>query len=489
MTKKATTIWIKPATKAMLDRLGDKKDTYDSVIRRLLRGRLPLDLEGELYRQATIGRPFLLNTPYKAMFDRVGHEYSLTFYLGEKNYGYWRKDITKRRAEEYLRTRLGTSKLNKDMEAWRSLVEKQKALEKKTASVSKMDDDELYLLLEHLDGIIKKTWDLSISIELFDPCAEELILDMLEKEASELTLKEFRIFCAPEIETYVQKEKISLYSMARTGDLSGLDDHVSRFFWIRNTWGDVKILDKSYFTERIKRLQEENEKLDVEDNLDELKAQKRKIQHKLTPMLQETADFFSSLTLWREKRKRCSMISVHHLYLIMREVSERRGIEKDLLYYSEPREAKSITRDELLLRREVCLFYSDRCAIGSEAKDIIDAVMERSGHSSTRLYGSSANPGKAEGIAKIVFTEKDAAKVRQGDVIVAPSTRPEYVDAMKKASAIVTDEGGITSHAAIVSRELGVPCVVGTQTATDEIKDGNKIHVNADHGVVEIRTR
>ena len=63
-------------------------------------------------------------------------------------------------------------------------------------------------------------------------------------------------------------------------------------------------------------------------------------------------------------------------------------------------------------------------------------------------------------------------------------TRPEYVPLMKKATAIITDEGGITSHASIVSRELKIPCIVGTKIATKILKDGDLIEINADIGIV-----
>jgi len=65
-------------------------------------------------------------------------------------------------------------------------------------------------------------------------------------------------------------------------------------------------------------------------------------------------------------------------------------------------------------------------------------------------------------------------------------TRPEYVPLMKKALAIVTDEGGITSHAAIVSRELNVPCVIGTRNATRTIKSGDEIEIDLEKGVVRV---
>ena len=65
-------------------------------------------------------------------------------------------------------------------------------------------------------------------------------------------------------------------------------------------------------------------------------------------------------------------------------------------------------------------------------------------------------------------------------------TRPEFVQAMKKAVAVVTDEGGITCHAAIVSRELNIPCIIGTKIATQVLNNGDLVEVNANHGIVKI---
>ena len=73
---------------------------------------------------------------------------------------------------------------------------------------------------------------------------------------------------------------------------------------------------------------------------------------------------------------------------------------------------------------------------------------------------------------------------RKGNVLVAAETTPDFVPAMKIASAVVTDQGGITSHAAIVSRELGVPCVIGTKIATKVLKDGEVVEVDAVKGIV-----
>jgi len=102
-----------------------------------------------------------------------------------------------------------------------------------------------------------------------------------------------------------------------------------------------------------------------------------------------------------------------------------------------------------------------------------------------RLSGIGSSPGKVTGSARIVDKLDNLDKVEEGDVIVAEMTTPDMVPAMKRASGIVTDEGGMTSHAAIVSRELGVPAVVGAEDATDRLRDGQIVTLDGDMGTVE----
>lgn len=98
------------------------------------------------------------------------------------------------------------------------------------------------------------------------------------------------------------------------------------------------------------------------------------------------------------------------------------------------------------------------------------------------LQGMSASPGKARGKVKIILDPSEIGKMEKGDILVTAMTNPLFVPAMEKAAAIVTDEGGITCHAAIVSRELGIPCVVATKRATEVLKDGMEITVDGTEG-------
>ncbi|MEM1641830.1 MAG: phosphoenolpyruvate synthase [Desulfurococcaceae archaeon] len=102
------------------------------------------------------------------------------------------------------------------------------------------------------------------------------------------------------------------------------------------------------------------------------------------------------------------------------------------------------------------------------------------------VRGLPASPGVAAGVARVIFNPKspEAMEFKEGDILITKMTDPDWVPLMKKAAAIVTDEGGMTSHAAIVSRELGIPCIVGTGSATKVIQTGTEITVDASKGIV-----
>jgi len=114
----------------------------------------------------------------------------------------------------------------------------------------------------------------------------------------------------------------------------------------------------------------------------------------------------------------------------------------------------------------------------------------------SEISGTVANKGYAKGrvIIAPMLTSPDAIReiidrMEEGDILVAESTTPELMGLCKKAAAIVTDQGGMLSHAAVVSREMNKPCVIGTQIATQVLKDGNEVEVDANRGVITIISR
>lgn len=100
------------------------------------------------------------------------------------------------------------------------------------------------------------------------------------------------------------------------------------------------------------------------------------------------------------------------------------------------------------------------------------------------IRGLAAAPGTASGSVRILSDPTDGTRLLEGEVLVAPMTNPDWLPTIRRAAALVTDTGGMTCHAAIVARELGVPCVTGTRTATTDLRDGDTVTVDGTHGRV-----
>ncbi|MEK6910693.1 MAG: PEP-utilizing enzyme [Nanoarchaeota archaeon] len=129
----------------------------------------------------------------------------------------------------------------------------------------------------------------------------------------------------------------------------------------------------------------------------------------------------------------------------------------------------------------------ENIAFLDDVTEIINNLDKIEISSTSELKGQSAFKGKVSGKARIVLSwDGKGQEFNKGDILISPSTSPNLISLMKKAAAFVTDEGGVMSHAAIVSRELKKPCIVGTKYATRIIKEGDLIEVDANNGTVKI---
>lgn len=182
---------------------------------------------------------------------------------------------------------------------------------------------------------------------------------------------------------------------------------------------------------------------------------------------------------------------------LFEEIANRMRVELEDISYMTVSEIIDFLVNENIVPKHVIenrkkgfvIYFTPDKKIACKTGDEIDSALNELGliveeEFSEEIKGIPASPGKAKGIVTIVKGVADLSKVKKGDVLVALTTHPDYVPAMQRAVAIVTDEGGITSHAAIVSRELGLPCIVGTRYATKSLKDGDEIEVDAYIGVV-----
>lgn len=144
-------------------------------------------------------------------------------------------------------------------------------------------------------------------------------------------------------------------------------------------------------------------------------------------------------------------------------------------------------------RARHCVYYAEKgldVVVTGTACDAFESMLPQEADMElSELRGQVACTGKVEGVVKIVNSVSDMQKVCEGDILVSIATNPDIVPAMKKAAAFVTEQGGVTSHAAIVAREMRKPCIIGTKVATKALKDGDVVMVDAHAGVVRIIRR
>lgn len=323
---------------------------------------------------------------------------------------------------------------------------------------------------------------------MFDPWADKIVVDLLAKEKLHLGEDEIKALLSPDKFLFVQKEENELHKIASLPAEQrekALVRHQKKYFWLNSDWANVIVLGVDYFRKRL-------------DSAREQKIAKRlKYQRRLPKSAQSLFYFFRQMTHWRDERKRAALINNNYYYAFFKEFARRTGVSYNAISFASPAEIiasklkfTTAFKKHLESRTEKCAFYWDKqehseAVLIKEDYDKFMSVLDTAFTGRFKeLKGAPASRGIAEGIVRIINTPEDFMKMRKGDILVAPMTRPEYLPLMKIAGAIVTDEGGVTCHAAIVSRELGLPCIIGTQVATEVLKDGDVVEVDANLGVV-----
>ncbi len=202
----------------------------------------------------------------------------------------------------------------------------------------------------------------------------------------------------------------------------------------------------------------------------------------------------------KPRRKDYQSKSYYHSEKLLNEIGRRIYLTLDQVRSCPPEMLKEallkgkeldVNHISSLKKFHICLFNKGKVDIleGKKALEFYEKNVKKHEELDVnsdikQLQGSVACAGLAKGHVKIINTPQEMSKMNEGDVLVSIATTPSIVPVMKKACAIITDEGGLTCHAAIVSRELGTPCVVGLKIATRAFKDGDLIEVDANTGIV-----
>lgn len=205
-------------------------------------------------------------------------------------------------------------------------------------------------------------------------------------------------------------------------------------------------------------------------------------------------DAFGNFMVTKIYRRFAQIYALYKMEFILEEIGKRLGLSLKEVRFMLPREVKSVLLKKRLNRKIIkqrtkfCVLYAEKnkeeIFIGEKAKELIK-LTQRKIEKVIELKGQCGCVGRTKGTVKIIIRPQDMYKMKKGDVLVSIATDPDIVPAIKKAAAIVTEQGGVTSHAAIVSRELNIPCVIGTKIATKVLKDGDLVEVDATKGIIK----
>ncbi len=357
--------------------------------------------------------------------------------------------------------------------------------------LSGMSLDELRKRYDELYDVDQDMWAVLIFIDSFDSGVDQETIAAIQKDRN-FSDDEIHMLLTPNVPAFVTSWEIALADLQKGKKTK--ESLKKDFFWYAVDYSHYRELTDEFINEEISK----NHKPTYVSPTDAQKAILKKHNLNANPL-----QFFQNLAVWRDERKKLNYIGVYGLMKILREVFRRQNLPVELVNALLPQQvddlfAEKLTQKQLELQLEGIFHYVSpkgefSYAFGDECDRLwsdFKKVLAESEKGKTEVKGMAASRGIVSGTVRIIIDPHVNEDVMQkGDILVTSMTRPEFLPFMKKAGAFVTDEGGISCHAAIIARELGKPCIIGTRNATKILKDGDLVEVDADKGVVRIIKR
>jgi len=322
----------------------------------------------------------------------------------------------------------------------------------------------------------------------------------------------YQILTTPTKAGSVQKEELSLLELAISNNKNKLCDddinmHLERFSWITNNTFDGKFMTRAILEERIKQASRDQPEVYFKSYVERIAKHKIMFEkyykgfsdntriQSIINVLQESI-FFRS---WRTERY---YRNAYYMKNMFSETGNILGLEdaSDIFYLTVAEIIESLKNNMLptnivIFERKkgyACFAINNRVFVYSGEKLTIarqNIQLQKISNNTKEVKGQIAYPGRISGFVSVVISKNDLKKVNEGSILVSPSTTIDYVPVLKKVIAIITEEGGVLSHASVIYRELHIPCIIGTKIATQVLKDGDLVEVDADKGVVKIIER
>lgn len=312
--------------------------------------------------------------------------------------------------------------------------------------------------------------------------------------------KAWSIITEPIVPSLLQQEQLDLLLLACNPTAEGLRLHHERYAWLAQYFIDVEPHQIDYFRQRLEAIGEPIPQMQALL----MEIEKKKVAfHALMAELQPSDEdcrlfmFVNELCQQRQIRDRARRRFYHLVKPLFDRIKAKIHLPNnrfDDLFHHELLQALEKDKKSISGKPATEYVYLVRNGQTSVIEGNVRRFLEQEGIMTATVQekvvvkGTVASPGKVQGRARIIRPAtglEDCKKVQQGDILIAVSTKPDYLVAMEQAAAFVTDEGGITSHAAIVSREMRKPCIVNTKEATSVFKDGDLVEVDAEKGTVK----
>ena len=305
---------------------------------------------------------------------------------------------------------------------------------------------------------------------------------------------------------FLTKDLDQILSLKKINQL--LKKHSHQFYWINNNYVDTYYLDEKFFVNELLKIIQQKDILKRLKNIQQrsylVKKQKEKILKWLK--IKGKRDYrnivfwLDHLIYWTDMRKQGVARLAHFFNLLLKEIAKRNSLNINKVGCLTAKEIQRLIirhkMDKKLLaqRKKACVFlYDDRARKkffsleGVTALAFEKRVAPRFIKKGKKEYkGMPVSPGKVIGKVRLLKSVLEVATLKKGEILVTGNTTPDFLPAMKKASAILTEKGGATCHAAIVAREIKKPCVVGVRNLISVFKTGDKIEVDANKGLVKI---
>ncbi len=356
-----------------------------------------------------------------------------------------------------------------------------------------------------LFGLGVRCWAAAALAESSDPFTTWELIPLVEKRlsVSPETAREITLSCTvPDKQSWLDQERLSLLQLALHPSDAGLSRHAQRYSWMATTYLSAKSLTVDDFSLELSRLSKLSH-AEISSRIERLlhhaehvrKGRESAVaEHGIPVDLQETFAMVRQIAWLIDARKEMMLRLFSGLFSLLSEFESAYGLAVGDASWLLPDEVLSLAAGKAFDTSAVAerkkgfayaLFDDDEVFVtGAPASALIDAYLARDDGKTLRgLVASTGGISSLEGKVNVIMNV-DKDRFDEGSVLVTSMTRPEFVPLMRRASAIITDEGGITCHAAVVSRELGIPCIIATRFATRRFSTGDAVRMDLSTGEV-----